>query len=45
MQAMLAVFLQTNIKNSAIQSVQVDQIVQGPSAHNSVELVGSFVGI
>ena len=26
MQAMLAAFLQTNIKNSAIQSVQVDQI-------------------
>ena len=26
MQAMLAAFLQTNIKNSAIQTVQVDQI-------------------
>ena len=26
MQAMLAAFLQTNIKNSAIQSVQADQI-------------------
>ena len=28
MQAMLAAFLQTNVKNTAIQSVQVDQIVR-----------------